>query len=62
MDELRQAVSKRDIEEFKRQVEIPISFETSAKQNYNVSVAFEEIANYSYQIHTKKITLKSASK
>lgn len=59
MDECRREVSKRDIDEFKRQVEIPISFETSAKQNYNVSVAFEEIAHYSYQIYTKKITLKS---
>ena len=60
IEEFRREVSKRDIDEFKKQLEIPISFETSAKQNYNVSVAFDEIAHYSYRIYTKKITLKSA--
>lgn len=59
MGKNRRVVSKRDIDEFKRQTEIPISFETSAKQNYNVSVAFEEIAHQSYQIFTKKIAVKS---
>lgn len=47
-------VTKKDIEEFKKESGIALSFETSAKENMNVSMAFDEIANQSFQLYMKK--------
>ena len=47
-------VDRKDVEEFKSRAGIVLSFETSAKDNLNVSIAFEEIAAQSFDNYMRR--------